>query len=226
MSSYYTGKLSAERLRRCYEIAPPRVQQYLLAEIHHVREIIMPENRVLELGCGYGRVLQALAPAAKIIAGVDISMESLEYARMDLTCSSNCHLFLMDAGALAFGDGVFDRVICIQNGISAFRIEPSRLIRESLRVLQKGGTAFFSSYTDSFWDDRLNWFRLQAEEGLVGEIDEERTGGSVIICKDGFRSTTFRREDFLRAAEALPCYIEFEEVDESSLFCELNKRER
>jgi 2-polyprenyl-6-hydroxyphenyl methylase/3-demethylubiquinone-9 3-methyltransferase len=225
MSSYYTGKLSAGRLRRCYELAPPRVQRYLLAEILHIREKILPENRVLELGCGYGRVLQEIVPAAKSVIGIDIAAESLRYARRFLVDYSNCHLFLMDSGALAFADGVFDRIICIQNGISAFRIEPSHLIRESLRVMKKGGTAFFTSYTDPFWDDRLLWFRLQAHEGLVGEIDEERTGDGVIICQDGFRSTTFRREDFLRATAALPCSVEFEEVDSSSLFCEIKQRD-
>jgi len=34
--SYYSDHLSAERLRRCYEIAPLRVQQYFEAEIQHV----------------------------------------------------------------------------------------------------------------------------------------------------------------------------------------------
>ena len=31
--AYYSDRLNAERLRRCYEVAPPRVQRYLEAEI-------------------------------------------------------------------------------------------------------------------------------------------------------------------------------------------------
>lgn len=221
MSSYYTNKLAAERLQRCYEIAPPRVQRYLHAEITHVRKKILPENRVLELGCGYGRVLNYLAPATLITVGIDISADSLRYARRYLRRYSNCYLFLMDAAELAFAADVFDRVICIQNGISAFRITPLELIRESLRVTKPGGIVLFSSYSDNFWIERLRWFQIQAEAGLVGEIDEEQTGDGVIVCKDGFRSTTFSREDFLSVTTTLPCRVIIEEVEESSLFCEI-----
>jgi cyclopropane fatty-acyl-phospholipid synthase-like methyltransferase len=52
---YYAEKLSAKRLQRCYEIASPRVQQYLEAEIEHVIGHLKPTDTVLELGCGYGR---------------------------------------------------------------------------------------------------------------------------------------------------------------------------
>lgn len=52
MSSYYTEKLSAERLKLCYDLAPPAVQRYLSAEIEHVRWRIGAGSRVLELGCG------------------------------------------------------------------------------------------------------------------------------------------------------------------------------
>jgi 2-polyprenyl-6-hydroxyphenyl methylase/3-demethylubiquinone-9 3-methyltransferase len=65
MISYYSQKLSAERLRLCYEIAPPRVKRYLEAEIEFVMSKIKPSDRVLGMGCGYGRVLQRLMTKAK-----------------------------------------------------------------------------------------------------------------------------------------------------------------
>lgn len=42
MPDYYADKLSARRLQRCYEIGPPRVQQYLEAELNYVLEKIKP----------------------------------------------------------------------------------------------------------------------------------------------------------------------------------------
>jgi len=57
MGNYYGENLSGERLRRCYEIALPRVRQYLEAEIFYVLEQMDGKARILELGCGYGRVL-------------------------------------------------------------------------------------------------------------------------------------------------------------------------
>lgn len=75
MTDYYTQKLSAERLRQVYEIAPPRVQQYLEVEIELVLSKIKPIDTVLELGCGYGRVLQKLIENAKTVVGIDTSMK-------------------------------------------------------------------------------------------------------------------------------------------------------
>lgn len=57
----YDENLSAERLRRCYEVASSRVWQYLEDEIEHVLTYVEPSCAVLELGCGYGRVLERLA---------------------------------------------------------------------------------------------------------------------------------------------------------------------
>ena len=56
MRGYYTGKLSGERLRRCYDIASPRVKQYLAAEIRFLLSRVNHDDIVLELGCGYRRV--------------------------------------------------------------------------------------------------------------------------------------------------------------------------
>jgi 2-polyprenyl-6-hydroxyphenyl methylase/3-demethylubiquinone-9 3-methyltransferase len=64
MNHYYTDTLSAQILERCYEIAPPRIRQYFKAEIKFVIESISRADTVLELGCGYGRVLNRLLDSA------------------------------------------------------------------------------------------------------------------------------------------------------------------
>ena len=62
--TYYAKKLNAERLRRVYEIAGSRVCQYLQAEIDHLAGFVQPGDKILELGCGFGRVLAPLARIA------------------------------------------------------------------------------------------------------------------------------------------------------------------
>jgi 2-polyprenyl-6-hydroxyphenyl methylase/3-demethylubiquinone-9 3-methyltransferase len=134
---------------------------------------------------------------------------------------TNCSLFQMDAVRLAFSDRVFDRVICIQNGISAFHVDQVELIRESIRVAKPGATVVFSSYSDKFWDYRLEWFQLQSEAGLLGEIDYEKTGDGVIVCKDGFQATTVGPHQFKTMMAGLGIDARVVEVDGSSLFCEI-----
>jgi SAM-dependent methyltransferase len=221
MAGYYADKLSAQRLRECYEIAPPRVRRYLQAEIQHVLTKIKASDTVLELGCGYGRVLERLAPNATTVVGIDTSRSSLDFARNVLSGASNCHLLVMDAVALSFGDAVFDVVVCVQNGISAFKVNQLDLVRGSIRVTRPGGTVLFSSYSKRFWRARLEWFELQAAHGLIGEIDRERTRDGVIVCRDGFKATTVGPDGFRALASSLGVRPIIEEVDGSSIFCEI-----
>jgi len=218
---YYADRLSARRLRTCYEIAPPRVRQYLEAEVQHVLSKIPPCSRVLELGCGYGRILERLATKAGEVVGIDTSLSSLELASSALNGFSNCHLAAMDAVSPGFADAAFDVVVCIQNGISAFKVDRRDLIDKSVRATRPGGLVLFSSYAEGFWEARLEWFELQARHGLIGEIDREQTGDGVIICKDGFQAATVGPDEFASLCRSLEIEPRIEEVDGSSLFCEI-----
>lgn len=215
---YYSKNLSALRLKRCYEIAPPRIQQYLEAEMQFVLDNIKPTDTVLELGCGYGRALARLAIKAKSIYGIDTSDDSLWYAQEFLVNFSNVELLKMNADSLDFKNKMFNVVIAIQNGISAFKVDPDKLIQESIRVTKNGGIILMSSYSEKIWETRLDWFIKQSEDGLLGEIDLEKTGNGSIVCKDGFIATTYTPEDFLRLSSELNLKSTIKEVDQSSIF--------
>lgn len=221
LNEYYPQKLSAARLKQVYDIAPQRVRQYLDSELSYVIAKIRPTDLVLELGCGYGRILPKLATNARCVVGIDISGSSLQFASNFLQGSSNISISKMEAANLGFRECAFDRVVCIQNGISAFHADPRILISESLRVTKPGGLILFSSYAAKFWKERLRWFQLQSQARLLGEIDYERTREGVIVCKDGFTATTVGPEDFSKLTKGLNASVRIVEVDESSLFCEI-----
>ncbi len=221
MRDYYSRKLSAERLRKCYEVAPERTRRYLEAEVEFVLERMPPASSVLELGCGYGRVLAKLAWKASSVFGVDTSLESLAMARETMPGARGWHLVQMNAVRLGFRRGSFDTVICIQNGLSAFKVDQRKLIEEAIRVTRPGGLVLFSSYTQRFWEHRLEWVRIQSEYGLLGEIDLDATRDGVIVCRDGFRATTIGLDDFVALTSGLDAAVRITEVDGSSLFCEM-----
>ncbi|MFH2107590.1 MAG: class I SAM-dependent methyltransferase [Chrysiogenia bacterium] len=223
MEDYYAERLAAEKLRRCYEIAPPRIRQYLRAELDFALEFFHAGDSILDLGCGYGRTLPELAARAGSVTAIDNAPASIALARKTVENFANVEVREMDAGALQFADDTFSVVLCLQNGISAFHRDPATLLREALRVCRPKGTALFSTYTEKFWPQRLVWFELQAEAGLLGEIDWQRTGNGFIACKDGFTATTFTPDQFHSLASGLAADLTLNEVDGSSLFCILRK---
>jgi SAM-dependent methyltransferase len=224
MTSYYVKKkLAGDRLQQCYEVAPPRVRQYLESEIQHLLDSLHPADRVLELGCGYGRVSLRIADIAERVVGIDVAEESLSLARQLARSYRNCEFLSMDARDLKFEDASFDVVACIQNGVCAFGIDQETMLREAWRILRPSGLMLLSTYTPSFWPERLRWFEIQAEHGLIGELDRAECRDGTIVCTDGFRSgcVTRARMDQLGAMLGVPATLV--EVDRSSLWCELRK---
>lgn len=222
MPNYYSEHLNANNLLRCYEVAPVRVKQFLEAEIGFVLSRTDTDSVILDLGCGYGRVAVRLAEKARQVTGIDISSDNIKLAEKCFSLP-NIRYHVMDAIALDFPDDTFDLTLCIQNGISAFRVNPEALIREALRVTRKGGLLLFSSYSDKFWNDRLHWFHIQSKEGLIGEIDDDLTKNGIIVCRDGFRAVTCSGSEFLELASKFNIAAKIHEVDASTVFCEMRK---
>ncbi len=221
MTSYYDQRLSGDRLARCYALATPAVRRYLEAELAHLLAAIRPGDRVLELGCGYGRVLARLAPAEALLVGVDVALGSLARAVALRARRADYLLAAMDATALGLRPGSFDLVCCPQNGVSAFRADPRRLLEEAVRAAAPGGRVQFFSYADEFWEDRLAWFRLQAAEGLIGEIDEAATGAGTIVCRDGFTSTAVTPARFAELARGLGRSVSVSVLAHASVVCDV-----
>jgi 2-polyprenyl-6-hydroxyphenyl methylase/3-demethylubiquinone-9 3-methyltransferase len=223
MDNYYDKNLSSLKLKQVYDIATPRIRQYMQAEIDHLLDYIKPGSIVLELGCGYGRVMRPLAGQAGFVLGIDSASMSLQYGLEYLDSIDNIGFACMNAAALGFKENSFDLVFAVQNGISAFHEDKRTLIEEALRITKPGGFCLFSSYSEKIWDERLRWFELQSEVGLLGEIDYDMTGNGEIVCKDGFTATTVSEENFFDLTEGIVGFISIRDVDNSSIFCEIRK---
>ena len=221
MTNYYSNSLNSSILQKCYEVAPPRVKQFLEAEIEFIQNRIKKGEIIIDLGCGYGRVAGRLPDSAAKIIGIDISSDNIELAKEIYKEKDNCEFFTMDAIDLKFNDNYFDVLLCVQNGISAFKLDPFKLLQESIRVTKKGGRILFSSYSEEFWKHRLEWFQIQADHGIVGEIDYDQTKNGIIVCKDGFKAITFSKQEFVNLASEFDVQTTIHEIDNSSVFCEM-----
>ena len=152
--NYYAQGLHSEKLYQVYQTTIPEVLQYFDAEIEFIRGQMRGNEKVLELGAGYGRVMKKLAPHAGCIVGIDISEDTVNFGKKYLKDVSNTQLKVMDANKLDLEEK-FDVVLCLQNGLSAMKNEGRHLVDQALGVLAPGGKAYFSSYSPKFWSYRL-----------------------------------------------------------------------
>ena len=96
-------------------------------------------TKVLDAGCGSGRLTVALARAGAEVTGVDTSGERLEQARAR-AAAAEVELKLLEADfnvPLPFADGSFDAVVSRLALMAAD--DPAGTLRELRRVLEPGG---------------------------------------------------------------------------------------
>lgn len=123
-------------------------------EIPLTRRTLGPQktDRLLEAGCGTGRMTPTLSSDVRELVAIDFSFESLRVCqgKMKAAGITNTHLVQADLCRLPFADGVFDRVVSCQvlehvPGPDARAAAVAALAR----VLKPGGALVLSAYKHS-----------------------------------------------------------------------------
>jgi SAM-dependent methyltransferase len=129
-------------------------------EIELVLTALPPFQRVLDLGCGTGRLTQVLAQRGSTI-GLDASRAMLVEAQQENLLA----LAQGDAFALPFADASFDAVVALRVVFHFANLEA--LLRQIARVVAPRGVFIFDTY---MWSPRA-WLPL----------DPARWGGGVFV---------------------------------------------
>lgn len=106
-------------------------------EIRLARELLRLERgqRLLEAGCGYGRLSRVLLESGARWTGVELSPSMAEYCRR--TLPREAVLVRADNGELPFAEASFDRVLC--SGVLMHLEDERKALAELVRVLRPGG---------------------------------------------------------------------------------------
>jgi SAM-dependent methyltransferase len=112
-------------------------------------------DRVLDFGCGAGRLSQALAEHADEVVGLDVSPPMLETARALDRSDGRCSFVLgEDPDLRAFPDGSFDLVYTERVLQHLPRPVLENYLAEFVRVLRPGGVAYLHCTTRPMWTPR------------------------------------------------------------------------
>lgn len=137
---------------------------------------LLPESRVLDIGCGGGETLRRMAGyiSGGHLTGVDHSSLSVEMSssmNRETVESGKMDIVRASVSALPFEDNSFDRVITVESFY--FWPDPENDLREVLRVLDSGGifliTADIHGDAELSGEDRENI----AKYGLFNPTIEE-----------------------------------------------------
>lgn len=197
---YYVAFARPNQNEAEFEDTASIVLPWLEAELVRLAERNSAERRALEIGCGPGRLMVAMAPHFGEIHGVDVSDEMIRLATDRLVRIPKAHAHINNGQDLAlFGDDSFDFVY----SYVVFQHIPSKqvvlnYVRESQRVLKPGGV-FAAQFRGSAKPvEEGQWTTWRGCSFSGGEIREfARALGFQLVSISGegtqYMSATLRR---------------------------------
>lgn len=115
-------------------------QRYRVAKVLAIYDPL-PDERVLDLGCGWGTFEWVLGPRVAEMVGLDFSARSVEMCRRRLEKADlgNVRFVQADAGDTGLEDEAFDLVMAADLFEHLYPEDSQRVVREAHRVLKRGG---------------------------------------------------------------------------------------
>lgn len=132
------------KIKRRYDetagIYDKRYMEIQVKKFQSIYPYLKKADRVLDIGCGTGLLLNKISKFSDVVFGIDFSMNSLERARER---SRKSFLICADADKLPFKDSVFDIVVSIT--LLQNMPQPQITISEMRRVVIENGIVILST---------------------------------------------------------------------------------
>lgn len=138
-------------------------------ELSDIKKLLNKNRKILDLGCGYGRITIPLAKQGYHIEGIDITPSFINLAREDAKKSKvKIRFKIGDIRELPYKEKSFNVLLCLWSVFIEITKEREQLkaINEMLRVLAKNGIAIiempkpFRKYNQTAEDFRINNGRI------------------------------------------------------------------
>lgn len=156
---------------------------------------IRKDDVILEIGCGIGRVGQALAPSCKQWIGCDVSANMLAFSKERLKEFTNVeHLEISGYDLAPIEDSSIDLVYCTVVFMHLDEWDRYNYILEAMRVLKPGGRLLvdnFSLSTEEGWNV-FEVHRKISPQDRPGHISKASTVEEldIFLKRAGFKNVT------------------------------------
>lgn len=142
-------------------------------EVAFLLDLIGPgeDRRLLDVGCGPGRLAVPLAKAGWSVTGIDISQGFLDIAAEEARAAGvGMSLFQVDARQMPFDDE-FDVVISIcQGGFGLMGRDDDLILRRMAESVRREGLVIVSAFSAYFAAREQRDAHLDADSGVVHEV--------------------------------------------------------
>lgn len=137
-SEQFYNELGFERMSKL------KTEKRTQDELSYLEKFLKVGQRILDLGCGYGRYTIPLAELGYEIDGIDITQSLVVKARSNAKEKNLEVKFTVgDMRSLPFADKSYDLIICMWSTFSELSelVDQKRAIEEMMRVLRNNGFA-------------------------------------------------------------------------------------
>ncbi|TWP33530.1 class I SAM-dependent methyltransferase [Leekyejoonella antrihumi] len=157
-----------------------------LAMIEHFSSLLPDPRRVLDAGCGAGRMMPLLDALGCRVDGMDLSPGMVRRAQAD---HGQFHSQVGSLTALPFPDHAFDGVFSWYSTIHNPDDDLARILREAHRVLRPGGALLLAFQCGEGISDVSEGYRRRGHDITLHRYNRTAEQMSVRLTHTGFDET-------------------------------------
>ena len=202
------------------EFKTPKIDEYHKLEEEEIYRIVKEGSRVLEAGCGQGRIIDLLKDKVAEIVGIEYVEEVARKTAEKFKDVPNVKIICGDVCDMPYiEDNSFDYVLCTFNTLGTIP-EPDDFdaVEEFKRIVKEGGKIILSVYSKEALEEQLALY--EKANWQVIRYDDK-----AVYTAEGLVSRRYNEEELMRYFEGDDRFdVVIYPLNEVSLFLIATKR--